>query len=78
MLYLLVDDSDGRVLAEFDSAERALRLVERLRGRNPDAAAQLCLVHFDDRAGSLSSVSSSLTLRAPAELPGAPGIPDLR
>jgi hypothetical protein len=78
MAYLLVDDTDGRVLGEFESGERALRLLERIRERHPQAAAGLCLVHFGEHVGSLSSVSSSVKLRLPPELPGAPGIPDLR
>jgi hypothetical protein len=78
MPYLLVNDNDGRVLTEFESAEQALRLLERLSRRHPDLAASLGLVHFRDAQGNVAGSSTSITLRVLPELPGAPGVPDLR
>jgi hypothetical protein len=78
MPYLLVDDTDGRVLAEIDSAERALRLLERMIRHKSTLGESLRIVRFHDSPGSLASVSSSTTFGVLPELPGAPGIPDLR
>ena len=78
MPYLLVDDSDSRVLAELDSAEQGLRLLERLGRRHRDLAAGLSVVHFSETHGSLVAHSTSITMRVLPELPGAPGVPDLR
>jgi hypothetical protein len=50
--------------------------VERLSRR--DLAAGLSVVRFQDTHGSLAGVSTSITVRVLPELPGAPGVPDLR
>jgi len=75
---LLVDDSDGRVVATLDRAEQALRLLERVTRHNPDLGAGLSVVHFRDGPGSVVSASSSLRVRVLPDLPGARGVPDLR
>ena len=78
MPYLLVNDSDSRVVAELESADQALRLLERVSRRHPDVAAGLSVVSFHDNQGSLAGASISVSVRVLPELPGAPGVPDLR
>jgi hypothetical protein len=78
MPYLLVNENDGRVLGELDSADQGLRLLERLTRRHPDLGAGISVVHFSDAQGSLAGASTSVTVRVLPELPGAPGVPDLR
>ena len=78
MPYLLVDDTDGRVLAELEGAEHALRLCEMISRRNPRLSETLCVVHLEECAGSLAGVSTAITLRVLPELPRASGIADLR
>ena len=41
--YRLVDDRDGTVLADLDSAERALRLFGRF-ARDPQRRVRICVV----------------------------------
>jgi|SoiMethySBSTD1v2_1073268.scaffolds.fasta_scaffold1708826_2 hypothetical protein len=76
MPYVLVDDRDGCVVAEFDDGDQALRFLERLSRH--DLADGLCVVCLRERVGSASAVSTATTLRLLPELPGAPGVPDLR
>ncbi len=77
-MYLLVDDTDGRVLGEFESSERAMRLLERFHRRNAETSARFSVVSFGDHVGSLGAISTSVRLRVLPELPGASGVPDLR
>jgi hypothetical protein len=63
MSLLLVDDRDGRVVAELEDQEHALRLLERLSQDDPDAAESLCIVAFHDRQGAMVATESSLTIR---------------
>ena len=58
---LLVDDTDGQVLAELETLEEALEIMERL-AQDP-AAANLCLVEFGGGGGALTSFESTTTLR---------------
>jgi hypothetical protein len=77
-MYLLVDDTDGRVLGEFESSGWAMRLLERLHRHDPEAAGRFSIVSFGEHSGSLGGISTSVRLRVLPELPGAPGVPDLR
>ena len=61
MSLVLVDDTDGRVVAELETLDDAIEAMERL-AQNPDTA-NLCLVDFGDTGGSLARVQSSTTLR---------------
>ena len=64
MSVLLVDDRDGRVLAELESQERALRMLERVARVEPDMADSLCIVSFRTRPGSIVATESSVTIRS--------------
>jgi predicted house-cleaning NTP pyrophosphatase (Maf/HAM1 superfamily) len=78
MPYLLVDDGDGRVLAEFEDGGQALRFLERFSRHASDVADGVCVVRVEERVGGMTAVSTSTTLRTLSELPGVPGVPDLR
>ena len=78
MTYLLVDDSDASVVAELESVEHALRLLERLHDRDPELATSFSVVRFEEAQGTLAGSSASIAARVLPELPGAPGVPDLR
>ena len=78
MPYLLVDDTTGRVLAELERGEQALRLLERVNRHDSSLKESLCLVRLEESLGTLVGVSRSTTLRVLPELPDTPGVPDLR
>jgi hypothetical protein len=61
MSLFLVDDTDGRILAELETLEDAIEMMERM-ARDP-ATAGLCLVEFGRGGGSLAGFESSTTLR---------------
>lgn len=63
MPLLLVDDRDGRVVAELESQEQGLRLLEAMARDDPDTPAYLCIVSFGDRQGEILGVDSSVTVR---------------
>jgi hypothetical protein len=63
MTLLLVDDRDGRIVAELESQEQALRLLETLSSNDPDTADFLCIVAFRDRPGAMVGTESSVTIR---------------
>jgi hypothetical protein len=56
--YLLVDDTDGRVLAEVTSAEEALRILVEL-----DPSQQVSLVKVDSSGGSFVHADSQVAMR---------------
>jgi ABC-type cobalamin transport system ATPase subunit len=60
--YLLVDDRDGRVLAELASAHQAVRLLGLLVC-NPHADPQVSVVRLDHQQGSLIDVTSMVSMR---------------
>jgi hypothetical protein len=70
--YLLVDDRDGRVLAELASAEQAVRLLGRF-ARMPHASSTVSLVQLDDHQGSLTGISSTVSMRPLPPLMEKPG-----
>ena len=63
MTLLLVDDRDGRIVAELESQEEALLVLESLADEDPDTADSLCIVVFHDRSGGMVGTESSVTLR---------------
>ena len=56
---LLVDDRDGRVLAEIADAGEALRLLAELRQEHSELADVLCLVRFDGRRGTVLATETT-------------------
>jgi hypothetical protein len=56
--YLLVDDTDGRVLAEVTSAEEALRILVEL-----DPSQHVSLVKVDSAGGSFAHADSIVAVR---------------
>jgi hypothetical protein len=62
--FLLVDDTDGRVLAEFFHAAEALRAFDELEQQAPDLADSLSLVRFDEHQGSLVATQTSIRLQS--------------
>jgi hypothetical protein len=56
--YLLVDDTDGRVLAEVTSAEEALRILAEL-----EPSQQVSLVKVDSAGGSFAHTDSIIAVR---------------
>jgi hypothetical protein len=61
--FLLVDDREGRVLAEIDDASEAFRVLDDLEQRHPELAGALCLVRFDEHRGSLIGTDSTTRVR---------------
>jgi hypothetical protein len=70
--YLLVDDSDGSVLAEFASAEQAVRLLGRL-ARSPHEGPSVSVVRLHHQQGDLTDVSSMVSVRPLPPLMETPG-----
>lgn len=60
--FLLVDDHDGRVLAEIADAGEALRLLAELRQEHSELADVLCLVRFDGRRGTVLDFTEPVVL----------------
>jgi hypothetical protein len=60
--YVLVDDRDGRVIAELASLEQAARLLRRLEAM-PQGAPPMRLVRLNRRRRELSEVSSIVAIR---------------
>ena len=59
--FLLVDDSEGRVLAEIADPAEAFRVLDELKKDHPELAGALCLVRFDGDQGAL--IGSETTTR---------------
>jgi hypothetical protein len=60
--YLLVDDRDGRVLAEFAGHLQAARVLAR-QARNWHGDPQVRLVRLAHQQGSLSDITSMVSIR---------------
>jgi hypothetical protein len=58
-----VDDSDGRVLAEFWDSSQALRTLGELEQEAHARASSLCLVTFDEHQGSIVGTETTTRLR---------------
>jgi hypothetical protein len=61
MSLLLVDETDGRIVAELETAHEAIQVMARL-AQDPEAA-HLCLVELRAGGGSLASFNSSTAVR---------------
>ena len=60
--YLLVDDRDGRVLAELASVQQAMQLLGRFPGNSPGSPT-VRLVRLDHQQGSLIETTSTVSMR---------------
>jgi hypothetical protein len=63
MPVLLVDDRDGRVVAELESQDEALRVLEALAREDADVPEYYCLVELDSRCGAILGMDSSIKIR---------------
>ena len=61
--FLIVDDRDGRVIAEIADPVEAFRLLDELRLSHPDLVDALCLVRFDMRRGTLTGSETTTRVR---------------
>ena len=62
--FLLVDDRDGRVLAQFVDGAEALRMLDEFEQEDPGPTRSLSLVRFDERQGSLIGTETTIRLRS--------------
>ena len=60
--YLLVRDSDGAILAELDSAESAVRMLELL-GEDEFPLGGVSVLRLDDSPGAIVGTSSAIAMR---------------
>jgi hypothetical protein len=63
MPYLLVDDTDGTIVAEVASLGRAVRVLGRCLDAEPQGHPPVSLVRLDDRQASLGGVTSLVAMR---------------
>jgi hypothetical protein len=63
MPLLLVDDRDGRVVAELESQEQVLCVLETLARDDLYPSDDLCIVELQDRQGPILATESSVTIR---------------
>ena len=63
MPLMLVDDRDGRVLAQVDTQEEALRLLEAMAADDANQPSYLCLVVCDSSQGAFVETDSSVKIR---------------
>ena len=61
--FLLVDDRDGRVLAEIGDPGEALSVLDEIARDHPELADTLCLVRFDGHQGSLIGTETTTRIR---------------
>ena len=65
--YLLVDETDGSVLAKLASRQLAIRLLNRL-ARQPDGGPPVSLVRIDHQDSDLTEATSIVSVRPLASL----------
>ena len=63
MPLLLVDDRDGRVVAELESQDEVLRVLEALAAEDGSIPLDYCLVEFQSRQGAIVAAESSIRIR---------------
>jgi hypothetical protein len=63
MPVLLVDDRDGRVVAELENQEEALRVLEALARDDINISEWYCLVELDSRHGAIVGMDTSVKIR---------------
>ncbi len=57
---MLVDDRDGRVVAEVELLSDALQVLDEVSKEDSELASALCLVRFDNHQGALIGTESTL------------------
>jgi hypothetical protein len=62
--FLIVDDRDGRVLAETDQLDAAIRALDELEQDDPELAPALCLVRFEEHQGALLGSETTWRVRS--------------
>lgn len=67
MPLLLVDDRDGRVVAEIETAEQASQLLEAWARSDTNIPDYLCLVELRSHPGTIVGTDSEIRIRP---LPG--------
>jgi len=63
MPLLLLDDRDGRVVAEIDTPEQAMQLLDAWARDDGSLPAYLCLVEVRSRHGAVLGTDSSIKVR---------------
>ena len=63
MPLLLVDDRDGRIVAELRGEDEAVRALEAMASDDGSVPDYLCLVECRSRHGSLLGTDTSITIR---------------
>ena len=64
MPLLLVDDRDGRIVAELQNEEEALSVLEAIAAGDSHVPEYLCLVECRSNRGSLLGTDTTIKLRA--------------
>ena len=63
MHLLLIDDRDGRVVAELESEDEALAVLEAMAGGDERLPEYLCLVELRSTRGSVFGTDTSIKVR---------------
>jgi hypothetical protein len=63
MPLLLIDDRDGRIVAEIETAEQAHAIVRRWAVDDLSLPDYLCLVRVDSSPGEIFGVDTSVKVR---------------
>jgi hypothetical protein len=63
MPLLLVDDRDGRVVAELESQDEAMRVLGALARDDTTIPEWYCLVELDARHGAIVGMDTSIKIR---------------
>jgi hypothetical protein len=65
MSLLLVNDRDGRIVAELETDDQVTRVVEAMASDNMEVPEYLCLVECRAKHGSLVGTDTSIKSRSP-------------
>lgn len=68
MSYLLVDAANDSILAEYESLEDLVPIVEQIRKEQPQR--EVLVARFDEHQGELASTQSIVTARALSDREG--------
>ena len=63
MAFLLIDDRDGRIVAEIETPEQAHRIVRAWALEDLGLPDYLCLVQVDSSPGAILGVDTSVKVR---------------